>query len=59
MRSELALPVALSRKRSAQADFWTLAACCLFGLSAWICFAVMCPAFNQIPVLMLQYNLFG
>jgi hypothetical protein len=58
MRGELAAP-AMRLDRGAKADpgIFPIIAFCLIGLAISVCFALSSQSFDQISLLIMQYNL--
>jgi hypothetical protein len=58
MRSEIAIPVLrLSANASDNRNAWAVIGFCFIGLTMSIYFAVNSTPFNEISLLIIQYNL--
>jgi hypothetical protein len=61
MRGELVIPATQSTPEWELSDqgIWAVLGFCLIGLFVTFCFALSALSFDQLPLLIAQYNLFG
>jgi hypothetical protein len=61
MRGELAIPATQSNLEWELSDhgIWSVVCFCLVGLLVTFCFALTELRFDQLPLLIAQYNAFG
>jgi|HubBroStandDraft_1064217.scaffolds.fasta_scaffold1183948_1 hypothetical protein len=57
MRGELAVPALRSETGAADEVIWAIVGFCLIGLAISLCFALSAQPLDQVPLLVLQYNL--
>jgi len=57
MRGELAAPASRSENGAQEGDVWMVIGFCLIGLVVSLYFALTAQSFDQIPLLIVQYNL--
>jgi hypothetical protein len=57
MRGELAAPASRSEHGGGEADTWAVIGFCLIGLIISLYFALSAQALDQLPLLIVQYNL--